>query len=536
MKSFTTLTFAMLLCAVHALFGQSGTTSGNTAASGNAGFIPFPKEISYQGLLTTSSGTPASDGSYNLQFDLFNVFAGGVALWTETQAGVTVSNGVFSVRLGSVSPLPDLFYQLLYLEVAALAGPGITGTITFAPRAQLAASAFSLAPWQSQGFDVFYPYGNVAIGTATPDPQTKLRVEGHGAYAGRYTTDSVHFSVRVLHAQATGSGASDVQAVHGESVPQDFWGVGGEFIGGWVGSRGLSFPTGSAGYYGTVGGVTGGLGTNYGVWGRAGGGAVNYSVYGQADNNPLDYAGYFQGKFRVFSPGGDSSTMLPDDAVSAAEMLNEPGIAAHGGYGFGIFLTAGTTQAVDSITISIPADGYIVVESGGYINLNHASGTASNVWLDVNPVSAAPVGYAVQWAYENSTSPAGSYSNNFHIRRIYPQGAGAYSYFFNARSVSGTGHSTGSIWITATYYPSSYGPVSVSVPVASGADASDVRSAGFLETNPAGTISSASREIDLRELELTALRARAQAEEAERKLLEAQLVKEREKEKRPDQR
>jgi hypothetical protein len=35
-------------------------------------FAQIPNRISYQGLLTTSSGTPVADGSYDLRFEIFN--------------------------------------------------------------------------------------------------------------------------------------------------------------------------------------------------------------------------------------------------------------------------------------------------------------------------------------------------------------------------------------------------------------------------------------------------------------------------------
>ena len=149
-------------------YGQTPLSSGISEPQKVAGFALFPREILYQGLLTTSSGAPATDGSYTLQFDLFSVLAGGSSLWTETQSGVNVQKGTFSVRLGSVTPLPNYFYEELYVEVTATAGPGIGGSIVFSPRTKLAASPYSLGPWLSSSYDIYFPYGNVGVGTSTP--------------------------------------------------------------------------------------------------------------------------------------------------------------------------------------------------------------------------------------------------------------------------------------------------------------------------------------------------------------------------------
>ncbi len=139
-----------------------------------AGFIQYPKEMTYQGLLTTPSGIPAADGHYDLQFDLFNVAVTGSSLWSETHLNVQVTRGTFTVELGSVTLLPDLFYSILYVEVAALAGPGISGTVTFSPRTLLTASPYSLGPWLSSGYNVYRFYGNVGIGTSTPTERLEI--------------------------------------------------------------------------------------------------------------------------------------------------------------------------------------------------------------------------------------------------------------------------------------------------------------------------------------------------------------------------
>ncbi len=164
--------FCLVICSGSLVAQQvSGTVPDAGSArqtNESAGFTPFPREISYQGLLTTSAGVPAADGTYDLQFDLFYFPVGGGTLWTETHSGVTVSKGTFTVRLGSITTLPNFFYEINYLEVSALAGPGISGTVTFSPRTQLTAAAYALGPWQTNNYDIYVPYASVGIGTASP--------------------------------------------------------------------------------------------------------------------------------------------------------------------------------------------------------------------------------------------------------------------------------------------------------------------------------------------------------------------------------
>lgn len=63
-----------------------------------------PQVINYQGQLTDASGNPAN-GTFTMIFKIFDAASGGSQLYTETQS-VTVSNGVFNVLIGSVTPVP----------------------------------------------------------------------------------------------------------------------------------------------------------------------------------------------------------------------------------------------------------------------------------------------------------------------------------------------------------------------------------------------------------------------------------------------
>jgi len=76
-----------------------------------------PQLISYQGRLTDAAGNPLT-GDYDVRFCLYAAPTGGSALWCE-QTTVPVNDGVFSVLLGSITPIPDPLFDGsdLYLGV-----------------------------------------------------------------------------------------------------------------------------------------------------------------------------------------------------------------------------------------------------------------------------------------------------------------------------------------------------------------------------------------------------------------------------------
>ncbi|MEW5944749.1 MAG: hypothetical protein AB1742_00985 [bacterium] len=105
---------------------------------GAVSFADVPLLMSYQGRVTDLNGVPIADGSYDMTFGLFTTDTLGVAVWTETQLGVAVENGLFSVNLGASAPLVITdFNQSLWLEVTI-------GVTTYSPRHRVVSAGYAL--------------------------------------------------------------------------------------------------------------------------------------------------------------------------------------------------------------------------------------------------------------------------------------------------------------------------------------------------------------------------------------------------------
>lgn len=167
--------------------------------SGSSSFAGIPHLINYQGMLTDNSGTPLT-GSYNLTFRIYTDSTGGSAKWTETQNGVSVQNGLFSVILGKVTPIDTLsFSQQYWLEVQV--GSDVMPRIRFTSvgytfRAQTAqksdtASVAISAPtgggWTDAGTKIYLTTSSDSVGIGTNTPKNKLDVEGGAVIGDAYS-------------------------------------------------------------------------------------------------------------------------------------------------------------------------------------------------------------------------------------------------------------------------------------------------------------------------------------------------------------
>ena len=106
-----------------------------------------PHTMSYQGVLTTSSGVPVVDSLYTLQFSLQSTSVAGSPIFTETHPGVPVAHGTYHVILGALSAggivLPP--GDSLFVEVTIVAGPVVYGyPQTFSPRTLVTSAPFAL--------------------------------------------------------------------------------------------------------------------------------------------------------------------------------------------------------------------------------------------------------------------------------------------------------------------------------------------------------------------------------------------------------
>jgi hypothetical protein len=128
------------------------------------------------------------------------------------------------------------------------------------------------------------------------------------AEAQEFKLESAGTTGVLIQSTNTATATQDRVAVRGVSTPQPFWGIGGEFIGG---------------YKGVVGSATmASTGSNYAVSGYAAGATTNYGVYASAWGGTYNYAGYFSGNVYVTGTLSQASDKnLKSDIQDLGEVL-----------------------------------------------------------------------------------------------------------------------------------------------------------------------------------------------------------------------
>ena len=235
-----------------------------------------PAAFNYQGVAKNADGVIT--GSVGLQLSILQGSTSGSVIYRERHFPNTNSSGVFNVEVGTGTivsgTFPDIDWSegpyFLKTELDPTGGSSYVdlGTSKFVsvPYALYAETSGNQI-WLENTGNITYGTGNVGIGTDAPE--FPLTVESSELFSGE----------AVVTGTFTGTSSSDVIGVRGASVPADYFGIGGRFTGGYIGSYGIVNPTGSNIYYGSYGEVIGGTGTNYGVYGHASGGNNNYGGY-----------------------------------------------------------------------------------------------------------------------------------------------------------------------------------------------------------------------------------------------------------------
>ncbi|MCR4317799.1 MAG: hypothetical protein NUW37_15765, partial [Planctomycetes bacterium] len=129
---------------VRTLFVALALAIGANALYAQGTTDDWRSQIPFQGKLTSATGS-ALTGSYDFTFDLFTEPTLGTSVWNEQRTGITVQNGFYSLRLGTVNPLTaETLMSARYLEIKVRRN-GTANFDTLSPRVTLSSVPFSIS-------------------------------------------------------------------------------------------------------------------------------------------------------------------------------------------------------------------------------------------------------------------------------------------------------------------------------------------------------------------------------------------------------
>src|SRR5574341_141489 len=436
------------------------------------GQVSVPNLVNFQGRLLNNLGSPVADGSYGVTFRLFDASVAGALVWAETSL-VNTSGGVFTHQLGSDNPFDvTLFqdYDSLFLEIV-VGGETITprSRLTSAPYTRLAGGIevpgnFNDPETLSIGTNQFHVH---SIKTFGSDGQEQFRVWGDG-WGEIYLYDQSVSNDRTVVLSATGNAGGQL------SLNQED-GTSGMFLRGGTTSAGATLTM------------------------RDFDGIATISLDADAI--------------------GNAAALLPTSSVSAVEMYDEPGIAHE--FNSGLVALTTTTTAYDTVSITAPNAGYIIVIAHASFFVDHTNGAEDLVRMSISSTSGSiDFNNSALWRgnTQNPTNTGADEYLTLSCTKVEAVTAGSHTYFLNSDQFSGSGGSILRRHMTAMFFPTAYGTVVSTIASKPG----PTETASIPATDPTGV----SWQSEVKTITVEEHNARLQAElEAMRAELEARILK-----------
>ncbi len=149
--------------------------------------------------------------------------------------------------------------------------------------------------------------------------------------------------------------------------------------------------------------------------------------------------------------------VLPTNAISASEMLNEPGVAGNGTVTSATLVVA--PHPIAARTITIPTSGYVLAMGTAQADIIHTNGTASVSFWGVNNRASAFLDNHALTISIPSVAPGSlnPYRQPVTVQALFGVPAGANTFYFLAAGF-GDVRAT-EVQLTLLFFPTAYGTV-----------------------------------------------------------------------------
>ncbi len=447
----------------------------------------IPSPIPYQGRLTDDTGASVADGQYEMSFSIYNDKTAGKALWTSAPQSIYVTGGLFNYNLGYSPSFPNNLFadSVRYLGITIGSDPEMT------PRIRLQSVPYAYQALRADSAD----YTDYAEQATHADTAAYVSIaDDFVLAAGDTMSDDLAFDGDgdgVLEGQFTvNSTSSNITLRSHDSVTTKLYGSD---------------------------------------WGE-----LNlfhrYNGHKRVDLSADELGGRLylyddEGTQQIrlsASSTGNSSAILPDNAIDSDEIFNEMGFAS-GNMGSFVYISS-TTEMTDIVTATItpPASGYFHISASYTVRLYNTTG-ANGACFQISSSEGGTIeGAGYTFIHHDEFPTTGSYYFSGHSDKVYHlTGTGTYTFRIEAmKSTSATGNiAITSAKIIARYYPTSYGPIQTIM-----TDPGDIPNAESVIIEDEHGNTQTAYKVDLRELELKAKETKIKALEAQIELDNAREV------------
>ena len=160
----------------------------------------IPRLISYQGVLTDQQGAFIPDGTHSLTLKIYDVLAGGSAIYTETQ-NISISKGLFNINIGSINPIPFT----INFDKPYFLGVSVDFGAEMAPRTILTSVPYSLRAERANVAETLAP-GASGVVTSINSAQGNINIVGSGG-------TTVNQSGNTITISSSGGGGQGIQGI-----------------------------------------------------------------------------------------------------------------------------------------------------------------------------------------------------------------------------------------------------------------------------------------------------------------------------------
>ncbi len=95
------------------------------------------------------------------------------------------------------------------------------------------------------------------------------------------------------------------------------------------------------------------------------------------------------------------------------------------------------TQNVTQVTVTVPADGFVVLTGSGTLKSSHTNGRSTDSIVYLTRNWGAPDSTILALQTVPASAPTGNYSDSFSITRVFPVTAGENTFYMTAEIISG---------------------------------------------------------------------------------------------------